>query len=628
MKRYTFFIAIAAPAVAVSASFSLGDAAIVREREVTSTQKSAAAELACHLKLVCGRDVAEGFAPGRGLSFVFAKPAGATDAGPFEARYRIDGSRVWFWGDETGGYPGSRFAVYTFLSDELGIKWAFPGEKGVVFRPSPSIELPERKDVVYKPPFRLEKYRMSSARAYAIPHLPIMPDFLDADPVPPALRMTDAEISARCRAVGKWVDRMRLFSPDPIVYGHAFTKWQDRFEKTHPEYLALNKDGTRRAWSGPRAKLCVSCPGVVDQIIADWQAEGLPRYINICENDGAGFCVCENCRALDCDLPGEDFLAHKTDRYLNFWNRVAAKAKSIRPDVQVSTYIYSFYRHAPRRERVEYPDNLVFGTVPSLVDDYRAFFDSWKKAGMKQFFLRPNFHTYYGILPRGVEKDVYDVFQYGRAQGLVGVDFDAYLWRYVMGPESYVTGRMVAEPERTFDELMDEYCSAYGAAAKDVRTYYDRIRARHDANSVAANADVRKANVQDDSQFAFAQTRMHGEAELAEDLAVLEKARASRALSALEASRLDDMIVRARGYQLAFRLFKAASDPKNRDEIAAAARALIDYRIANRDAMMDHYEQVMNSRTKGTEGHLLKLVPEVLREHGGMTPRSGLGAYN
>ena len=48
---------------------------------------------------------------------------------------------------------------------------------------------------------------------------------------------------------------------------------------------------------------------------------------------------------------------------------------------------------------------------------------------------------------------------------------------------------------------------------------------------------------------------------------------------------------------------KAASDPENRDGIAAAARALIDYRIANRDAMMDHYEQVMNSRTKGTEGH-------------------------
>ena len=44
--------------------------------------------------------------------------------------------------------------------------------------------------------------------------------------------------------------------------------------------------------------------------------------------------------------------------------------------------------------------------------------------------------------------------------------------------------------------------------------------------------------------------------------------------------------------------------------------------------MMDAYEQVMNSRTKGTEGHFLKLVQEVLKERGGMTPCSGLGPYN
>ncbi len=247
---------------------------------------------------------------------------------------------------------------------------------------------------------------------------------------------------------------------------------------------------------------------------------------------------------------------------------------------------------------------------------------------MKQFFLRPNFHTYYGILPRGVEKDVYDVFQDGRAHGLVGVDFDAYLWRYVMGPESYVTGRMVAEPERTFDELMDEFCSAYGAAAGDVRRYYDRIRGRHDANKAVSSAEARRANVQDDSQFAFAQTRMHSEAELAADVAVLEKARATHALSDLEASRLDDLIARARGYQLAFGLFKSAENMNDLEGIAAAARRLIDYRIANRDSMMDHYEQIMNSRTKGTEGHLLKLVPEVLRERGALTPRDGLGEYN
>ncbi len=79
---------------------------------------------------------------------------------------------------------------------------------------------------------------------------------------------------------------------------------------------------------------------------------------------------------------------------------------------------------------------------------------------------------------------------------------------------------------------------------------------------------------------------------------------------------------------LAYRLFKAGVDKKNLAGIAAAARELLDWRIANRDAMMDAYEQVMNSRCKGTEGFLFKLVPEVLKERGGMTPREPLKEYN
>ena len=620
--------ALLVPAVAFPATFAFRDAVIVKANKGTATQSAAAGELAYHLQLVSGVKIAEASAPAAGLSFVFARPDGAPEAAPFEARYRIDGGRVWFWGDETRKYPGPRFAVYTFLADEMGIRWAFPGEKGIVFEPAATIDLPAMKDAVYKPPYRLEIIRTLKPKSYAIPALPIIPDFIKADPVPPALRLADAEKVVRCGEVGKWLGRQRIFSPDPFEYGHAFTKWQDRFEKAHPEYIAMQKDGSRHFWNSAWSKLCISNEGVVDQIIADWRAAGTPRYLNVCENDGAGLCVCTNCVALDCDRPGEDFLAHKTDRYLNFWNRVAAKAKAIRPDVQVSTYIYSYYRHAPRRERVEHPDNMVFGTVPSLADDYHAFFESWKKAGMKQFFLRPNFHTYWGVLPRGVEKDIYDVYQDARAHGLVGVDFDAYVWRYVMDPETYVTGRMVAEPEKSFEGLMDEFCSAYGAAAPDVKEYYARIRARKDKRKAEAKAEAAKANVLDDSQLVFSQARMHSEESLLEDLALLEKARARRALRPVEASRLDDMIVRAKGYVLAYRLFKAGMDKKNLGGIAAAARELLDWRIANRDAMMDAYEQVMNSRCKGTDGWLFKLVPEVLKERGGMTPREPLKEYN
>jgi hypothetical protein len=55
---------------------------------------------------------------------------------------------------------------------------------------------------------------------------------------------------------------------------------------------------------------------------------------------------------------------------------------------------------------------------------------------------------------------------------------------------------------------------------------------------------------------------------------------------------------------------------------------MLDFRIKNRDALMDIYEQVMNSRVKGTDGNLLKLVQEELKERGGMTPRAWFKAYN
>ena len=626
--------ALLVPAAAFSTTFTLRDAVIVRAVKGTPAQKYGADELAHHLKLVSGVKIAEASSPAAaGLSFLFAKPEDASAPAPFEAHYRIDGGRVWFWGDETKKYPGAQFAVYSFLKDELGVRWAFPGERGIVFKPASAIDLPAKKSAVYKPPYRLEIMRTMSGKTYTRPNMPIMPDFLKTDPVPPALRLSDAEKQSRCMDVGRWLRRQRLFSPDPFPYGHAFQKWQDRFEKTHPDYIALHgglngKTPSRHFWNGAWSKLCVSNPGVVDQIIADWQAAGTPRYINACENDGSGLCECEACRALDCDRPGEDFLAHKTDRYLNFWNRIAAKAKAIRPDVQVVTYIYSYYRHAPRRERVEHPDNMIFGAVPSLADDVGAFYESWRNAGMRQFFLRPNYLAYIGVLPRGVEKAVYDAYQVACSYGLVGVDFDASTWRYVMDLEMYVTSRMIAEPGVGFDQLVDEFCSAYGAAAPDVKAYHARIRARRDARIAAAREEAKKANVLDDSQLVFAQARMHSEEALRGDLALLERARAKRALRPVEAARLDDMIARAKGYVLAYRLFKAGVNKNDLYSIAEAGRGLLDYRIKNRDALMDAYEQVMNSRCKGTEGSLFKLVPVVLKERGGMTPREGLGEYN
>ena len=608
----------------------LDKAVIVRSKGESRIQKKAADELSKHLGLIFGRPPAETAKAGEGLSFVFAKPDSAPDAAPFEARYRIDGNRVWFWGDESkgfpGNYPGSQFAVYCFLEEYFGVKWVVPGDKGISFRRMQSVVLPARRDFTYKPPLAMEILRAMPPRFMSKPAMPVA-DFVKFDPVPPKLRMSDKEMSDHAIADGEWRYRHRLFSPDPPSYGHAFTKWQARFRDTHPEYLALDDNGKRvqEAQYDAWIKLCVSNEGVVDQIIADWKAAGCPHYINVCENDGGGFCRCKDCLALDADKPGEDFLATKTDRYLNFYNRVAKKAVRIRPDVQVAAYIYSFYRHPPRRERIEYPDNMVFGTVPSLADDIVAFFESWKKVGMKQCFFRPNFHTTLGTLPQGLEKEIYDIYRKARTYGLMGVDFDAYLWRDLMAPEAYVTARMIAYPEKSFESLMDELCSAYGEAKPAVADYYARIRARREAGKRETGESFKKKNMLDDSGFVTEQIKIHSEAALKEDLAVLE--RAARPSAPEAAALLDDLVIRARHYILCYRFLEAGTH-KDDKRLADVGRELLQYRLDHVSQLQDVYENTMNSRYGGTEGRLWARITGVLKEFGGYTPREGLGMYN
>ena len=105
----------------------------------------------------------------------------------------------------------------------------------------------------------------------------------------------------------------------------------------------------------------------------------------------------------------------------HFWNRIAEKAVKLRPDVQLVTYVYSYYRYPPRREKVEYPDNLLFGMVPQMFEDNRKMFEAWWKAGARQVFLRPNDLCAGMPFTRGLERLIYDKFQASRKSLLLSL---------------------------------------------------------------------------------------------------------------------------------------------------------------------------------------------------------------
>ena len=435
--------------------------------------EKAVEELADHIALVCGERP-----KGGGVRFILgAPPKGEKPAGEFFSHVALRDGAVWFWGDDSGSarnpHHGTLLAVYQFLDEILGVRWIRPGREGISFRPLKTVTLPEGWSTRFTPPLE-----MTVLRHY----------------------MVD---KGELAGWEEWNLRNRLLTKHKFPYRHSFGKWQERFLDSHPEYLGMDPHGKRGLPPrfANRVKLCLSNEAVVDQIVADWCAAGTNAYLNICPNDGSlGYCHCEKCRALDTDPPGEPFLKHKSDRYVNFWNRVAKKVLAIRPDATIVSYIYSYYRFPPRRERLEYPDHQLFGIVPALIDDYRADLEGWKRAGLKRFFMRPNYLCYNGDEPRGLERVMCEAFRYFYGNGAIAMDVDG-------GPrkstefERYALARQLAFPEMPFEKIAAEYYDSFGDRSAEKRRECEANRARGEKllEKIAKDYHSRGADILDDT---------------------------------------------------------------------------------------------------------------------------------
>ena len=404
---------------------------------------------------------------------------------------------------------------------------------------------------------------------------------------PKSLRFTKAEAEAIHSA---WmVERKAIgyVEKRPFKYGHAFMKWASLYRESHPDYLGLTPYGTRgispEGWSKRflhQSKLCVSNPSVVDKIIADWQRKGAKEYLCVCENDGLmGFCRCGKCCALDVGKPGEAFTLHKTDRYLDFWNRVCERAIAVRPDVKVIAYAYSAYRFPPRRERVRYPDALLLGYVPSIFDDAKADIAGWRKAGLKRFFVRPNFLCNKGVLPRGLERFIYDNYRQMREAGAIGTDHDLYGdGDPAMAFEVYGALRQAVDANVAFETVERDWCARFGAAAETAKAYYARVRARCGVRWPTLLADLKGkyGDFLDDSHFGAYIYRLHTKEDLRGDLDLLESFSGAE-LDAVAAKRFADLKTNVR-HQMMSWCIEAGDTSQSRAELET-------FRAANRDAL-------------------------------------------
>ena len=375
----------------------------------------------------------------------------------------------------------------------------------------------------------------------------------------------------------------------PYRAGHSFVAWikYRNLHKKRPELFGMLPNG-QRSLSYPGlasyvpnlSKVCVSNEAVIDEKIAEWERAKCPEILMSGENDGdMGYCRCSGCLKLDVPVEGEGFVVNKSDRYMTFWNRLAQRARKIRPDVKVCVHLYSATRRPPRKTRVAYPGNMIFSYVPTLHDDDPiADIQGWRKMGAKFFFNRPNFLCIRSAMPVGLEKYICDVHQKMRAIGSTGDCFDRSAGCKAHQFSDFAAVMLCVNPNATFEEIERKWCARFGAAAETVKAYYARVRERCDRRWPKLRKFLRDREIEflDDSHFSRCVHKLHTVEELEADKAVLDRFDAS-VLDGVAKKRFLALKALAQQAVLVKRMFV---DPSEENK-----NAVSEFRKANKDSL-------------------------------------------
>lgn len=618
MKKYLVLFMLLLSTIAIFANnadnvkIRVENPVIIIPEKADTVKKFAAEELKKHLELVTGGkiEITENV-PKKGFPFYVGIPFpdDKMELKREEARYRITPNGIYIYGEDAPlsnifnfreTRTGTMFSVYFFLENELGVKWIEPGDDGIVYNTRTELGF-TAKNFSWVPQLKQRNIRLwFSALPPSVWNL-----------LPEKMTYSKEAVNGIIRDHNIWFKRMRQGTSEPYNYGHAFTKWWGKYSKTHPEYFALNIELGKREHlhrgKGDRpdlVKLCVSNREVHKQIVENWLEEKRKcperiSNINLCENDGWGFCVCPECIKLDVRKEGEPLVAyykdgqpvyaHMTDRYVWFTNEVLKLARKEYPDTKAIMYGYGCYVNPPRREKLS--DGIIIGIVPSMLSGNDAIeqnFKVWKNAGAKEFIYRPNDMHVASGLPMGYEKQIFEAFKVGINNGIIGTDFDSLTGSWETdGLADYMIARGSIYPDRNFDYWENEYCSAFGPAKDDMKEYFrywrDNWTKRIWNDKVPDREKTLQAGIDGYRVVLRRMLDYFTSADFDAADAILERASAKN-LNVNEKKRVEKIKLSNKHSRLTIELLTVFSDADSSMlKKVEKAREVLDFRIKNRD---------------------------------------------
>lgn len=377
------------------------------------------------------------------------------------------------WQQESGTIN----AIYTFLQDSLGVRWFWPGESGV--------------DVLHKErialaPFVYRYHPQILSRAGVFHY---------------------SGLGRGEGGGGDWARRQRL-QLDSLTFsaGHGFADWWDRFHETHPEYFALQPDGTRGGGKTPypsdrTVKMCKSNPALWDEWMRDVarQLEKNPfqTVFSAAANDSwaSGYCICENCRAWD-HPDGEKRMftwqgltqeyVSMSDRQVHFANVLGQRLAEAYPGKPYFVLIMAYGHSRPAPIGVVPAANVQVGSVANFLldpnsldqassrgDRQRDQFLAWGKLA-PNLFWRPNKARYMAATPLiSLSQTIKDLRMVGESN-VTGIFIDM-LWEHwaIRGPFYYIMAQMAWNPQIDGEAMLEDYFQrCFGPAQDPIQSYW------------------------------------------------------------------------------------------------------------------------------------------------------------
>ena len=424
-----------------------------------------------------------------------------------------------------GGWPEifkpqcSMYAVYEFLENVVGAKWIDPSDCGWSLPSDANLAVPVKR--VFTDPF--VRYRGGTG--------------VDR------MGWYEAHINARkeCRAIefslspdnktkdALWRHQNQLFllrhraGGEQAEANHSFYGWYDRFWEKN-EKAPWRWEGEHKLWfaqgyTGKPPQLCYSNPEVVAQAIKDGRDYldngGYPVYNRKGElvgrdphwgegqfclepMDAGSMCKCDACqKAMACDKGRPS--SEESTYWFTFVNKVAKELKKSHPDKLVATLAYGCHEGLPQNVQLE--DNVLvyfcisgnrtmFGREIADHGQFKRLVE-WRKAYPNQpialwlYNTFPDEH-YRGMGIKGVPGFFSHVaekqYRFFKEQNVRGGIFHCGFNGEV---DNYMQLEWMVNPDRTADEMLDEFFAPYGETGKWLRKFYSRVEERYTAKGIA-----------------------------------------------------------------------------------------------------------------------------------------------